>query len=373
LSVVRRPWHLLDIDDLRQSLLESQLCRADSWGDYSVDELALLYDSEITSVLDVLTPARTIYCRRRPSDPWYDQECRSTKRVVRRLERAARSSNTPEATTAWLTKRREYHALVRRKRQSFWLTKVDAEKSSPRRLWRSIDALLSRGRVPPCDDITADQFHWFFDDKVAGVRLSTADGTPPTFEPMLSAASFCQFQPTSIDKVIDAVRDLPDKCCALDALPTRLLKAVVDVIAPFLTHLFNRSLATGCVPDVFKQAFITPLLKKSDLDPADVRSYRPISNLSVLSKLLERLVSRQLLAHLERFRLLPRMQSAYRINHSTETAVLKVLSDILLAIDAGDLSALVILDLSAAFDTVDRSILLQRPEISYRLGGQVLH
>ena len=67
------------------------------------------------------------------------------------------------------------------------------------------------------------------------------------------------------------------------------------------------------------------------------------------------------------------MQSAYRVNHSTETPVLKVPSDILLAIDAGDLSALVILDLSAAFDTVDRSILLQRPEISYRLGGQVLH
>ena len=70
--------------------------------------------------------------------------------------------------------------------------------------------------------------------------------------------------------------------------------------------------------------------------------------------------------------LLPRLQSAYRAGHSTETAVLKVLSDILLAIAAGDLSALVLLDLSAAFDTVDHDILLQRLKTSYGLSGMVL-
>ena len=71
-------------------------------------------------------------------------------------------------------------------------------------------------------------------------------------------------------------------------------------------------------------------------------------------------MARQLLAHLNKFGLLPRLQSAYRACHSTETSVLKVLSDMLLAIDAGDLSALVLLDLSAAFDTVDHDILIRR-------------
>ena len=131
---------------------------------------------------------------------------------------------------------------------------------------------------------------------------------------------------------------------------TASLKAVVDIIAPFLTEWFNRCLHDGLVPDAFKVAYITPLQKKANMDPTDVRSSRPISNLSVVSKLLERLVARQLLSHLQRSGLLPRLQSAY---HSTETAVSKVLSDILLASDAGDLSALVLLDLSAAFDTVD--------------------
>ena len=113
------------------------------------------------------------------------------------------------------------------------------------------------------------------------------------------------------------------------------------------------TLEHGTFPSAFKSAYITPILKKADLDPADVRSYRPISNLSVLSKLLERLVSNQLLQYLKDNGLLPDLQSAYRAHHSTETALLKVLSDILLALDSGNLAMLTLLDLSAAFDSVD--------------------
>jgi len=89
------------------------------------------------------------------------------------------------------------------------------------------------------------------------------------------------------------------------------------MLAPFLVELFNRSVLHGSVPTAFKAAYITPLLKKPDLDPADVQSYRPISNLSVLSKLLERVVARQLLDYLSASKLLPDLQSEYRAHHST--------------------------------------------------------
>ena len=143
------------------------------------------------------------------------------------------------------------------------------------------------------------------------------------------------------------------------------------MLAPFLVELLNRSLELGVVPSVFKSAYITPLLKKADLDPADAKSYRPISNLTVLSKLLERLVARQLLDYLKSSNLLPRLQSAYRAHHSTETAVLKVLADILRAVDSGDLALLTLLDLSAAFDTVDHVTLLRRLELSHGISGTV--
>ena len=128
----------------------------------------------------------------------------------------------------------------------------------------------------------------------------------------------------------------------------------------------------GSVPSSFKAAYVTPLLKKPDLDLADPKSYRPIANLSVLSKLLERLVARQLLNYLNASRLLPERQSAYQAYHSTETAVTKVLADILLTLDKGDIAMLTLLDLSAAFDTVDHAILLRRIEVSCGLGGAVL-
>ena len=94
------------------------------------------------------------------------------------------------------------------------------------------------------------------------------------------------FAPVTPDDVAAMVRTLPDKQCSSDSLPTRLLKANVDILAPFLSHLFCWSLQHGVVPSRMKSAYITPILKKADMDSLDAKSYRPIANLSVLSKLL---------------------------------------------------------------------------------------
>ena len=126
------------------------------------------------------------------------------------------------------------------------------------------------------------------------------------------------------------------------------------------------------MPSGFKSGYVTPLLKKADLDAADVKSFRPITNLSVVSKLLERLVAQQLTTYLTDNGLLPDLQSAYRAHHSAETAVLKVVGDILLALDSGNLALLSLLDLSAAFDTVDHDTLLRRLQTSYDLDGVVI-
>jgi len=149
-------------------------------------------------------------------------------------------------------------------------------------------------------DIDASTLHRFFDDKVAGVRrASTAGADSPTFTTVPVSCELRLFTPVSSADVVELVKKLPDKQCTSDPLPTWLLKQSVELLALFLCRLFNWSLQSGFVSSTFKFANITPLLKKADLDPADAKSYRPISNLSVISKLLERLVSKQLLRYLE--------------------------------------------------------------------------
>ena len=134
----------------------------------------------------------------------------------------------------------------------------------------------------------------------------------------------------------------------------------------------NRSLQEGILPPSQKHAVITPIIKKAGSDPLDAKSYRPVSNLSYMSKLVERMVSRRLTRYLEGEKLLPKFQSGFRARHSTETAILKVLSDILTAADLGKVWILGLLDMSAAFDTVDHSILFDRLETAYGFSGTVL-
>jgi hypothetical protein len=100
--------------------------------------------------------------------------------------------------------------------------------------------------------------------------------------------------------------------------------------------------------------------KKQNLDPNVLGNYRPVSNLSFLSKLVEKVAMQQLLDHVTQHNLLPCFQSAYRSHHSTETGLLRVLNDLLCSADDSNVSILTLLDLSAAFDTIDHEILLQR-------------
>ena len=112
--------------------------------------------------------------------------------------------------------------------------------------------------------------------------------------------------------------------------------------------MVNQSFPEGIVPKSWKSAQITPLLKKPSLDHNVVSSYRPISNLPVLSKLAEKLVLNRVMSYFNNSNLLPTRQSAHRRHHSTETAVTKLYSDILAAADNGKLSLLILLDLLTA-------------------------
>ena len=140
-------------------------------------------------------------------------------------------------------------------------------------------------------------------------------------------------------------------------------------LLPAITDIVNASLRAGSFPTAFKTAIVRPLLKKNNLDPNDLKNYRPVSNLPFISKLLEKIVLQQLNNHLSNNSIRHPFQSA---NHSTETVLLHNVNDSLLASDSGKVSLLTLLDLSATFDTNDPTILLTRLEYTFGIHSTVL-
>ncbi len=143
-------------------------------------------------------------------------------------------------------------------------------------------------------------------------------------------------------------------------IPSHLLQAISPAVVPALTHIINTSLHTGVFPSAFKQACITPLLKKPTLNSSLLENYRPVSLLPFIAKTLERVVFNQVSAFLTQNNLLDSNQSGFRSGHSTETALLSVVEALRLARAVSKSSLLILLDLSAAFDTVNHQILLAK-------------
>ena len=200
----------------------------------------------------------------------------------------------------------------------------------------------------------------------------------PTCLLILSLTQYCQLPPKlekfrvlTDDEVARIIRISPSKCCVSDPVDTGLLKDVLPVTLPLLTRLVNSSMQSGIFPDDLKEALVKPLLKKINLDPID-KNYRLVSNLEFSGKLIERAVSDQITKHIADNNLLESMQSAYHAHHSTETALVKVKSDILKAMDRQEIVCLTLLDLSAAFDMISKDKLLTRLEEEFGITNTCL-
>jgi len=213
-------------------------------------------------------------------------------------------------------------------------------------------------------------------DKIFNLCLSLSSN-PTTSSPHSSYSpttppNFSFFTPAFESEILKILSNCPNKQPDSDPISTWLLKECGSVLVPTITNIVNFSLTSGQFHPILKESVITPLLKKSTLDKDELSNYRPISNLSVISKIIERVVKPRLIDHLTSSKLLNPHQPAYCKHHSTETALLYIYDHLINTIGSQKVSCLCLLGLSAAFDTIDHNILITRLSSWFGIHGSVL-
>lgn len=228
---------------------------------------------ELTVILNRHAPLQTkTIVLRRPA-PWWDQDVRDGRRRMRKAERRWRKSRCSGNLDLYRRARRKFAALLAVKKATHWCEKITESRSNQQALYKLLNGLLgwrhsTKLPVHTCDEALASEFSSFFSSKVEAVRReldSVATFYPETGSSFLSSNSaddlFREFLPVSEEQVKCLIRSSPTKSCALDPIPTSLLKRIVGVFAAPITRIINCSLASGVVPSSFKKALITPLLK----------------------------------------------------------------------------------------------------------------
>ena len=202
----------------------------------------------------------------------------------------------------------------------------------------------------------------YFIDKIANIRaefpLLESSLPPYSFGSMdfiipTCANLFDRFTMITSQELITIVSVMNKTTCSSDPFSSKLLMSHLTNIIDTIMHIINLCLSTS----VLRSAVLLPLIKKPGLDPQAFKNYRPVSNLYFLSKLIENVISTPILKHIADNELIDKFPSAYRCGHSTETVLLRVYNDIVTMVGKGHGSYLVLLDLSAAFDTIDHDTL----------------
>ena len=371
--VTFRQYHKLNIDKFRSDLLTILFVSSPS---DDIDLLHEQYMSGLSGLLDIHAPVKTKQLIK-PAPSWIIDEYRTAKCMRRRYERAWRRDKSSENRSRLRRQINRCNHILNRNKGCFYRDLVSENCGDSKRLWHALNRTLSQSNstvLPSFDDekSLANRFGSFFIDKIKKIRDTFKYTRSQVLHPDKEPPTFSSIQVVTDTKVLKFIKESPSKTCSLDPCPTHIVKQCIDILLPSLTKLVNLSLKNGIFPNPFKQAIVTPLLKKSTLSKEDLKSYRPVSGLSFLSKLVERIVAAQIRSCVDSHDLGNTFQSAYKLGHSTETALLCIQNEIHLSLSKGMPTALVLLDLAAAFDTIDHDTLLSCLSSRFGFAGSAL-
>ena len=321
---------------------------------------------------------KTFRARQTDKPPWLDAEYKHERCVRRRLERQWKLHNTVDAHYRYV-RQRDYCVVLANTKQREFYSNLIASSINQSRLFKTVSSLWNKKGTKILPDTfkssldLANSFNAFFKSKVQNIRkeLGPVETAQICIEPPSDSSKFVNFRTVTMEKLKEVLSGMDIKTSFDDPVPANVLESTLDTILPSILQLVNLSLTTGDINGL-KESVISPILKNLKLDRNILANYRPIMNLQFLSKLIEKIVLEQLNEHMSLNNLHCPQQFAYKKHHSTENMLLQIVDDVLIGFEKNSGTILVLLDMSAAFDTVDIKKLLSILEHKIGIQGTVL-
>ena len=328
-----------------------------------LDTAVAEYTAQMNNISSLIYKTKTSKVATRKKVPWFNEEVHRQRNVVRSRERCWLKYGEDHQWIAYKRERNRYKRMISYHKQSTLTTKIREAKGDTKSLYsiiNNITEVTSSNPLPQkSDSDLASEFAEFFLNKILKIRQLFKD-LPMLDPPTQDAPTMEKFGKLTQSEIKSIIGSMKTKSCELDPLPTHIIKPNLDTFLPGITHIVNLSLDLGVFSKDWKCAVVRPLLKKAGLELI-YKNYRPVSNLQFLSKLVERCALLQFLDHCQQYHLLADHQSAYRKDAGCETAVTKLVNDILWSMENGNCHAALFMDLSAAFDTVGPRLTVKYP------------
>ncbi len=368
----------INIDQLKLDILDSDLNDSEKF--ISVENAVTLYNEVLLKLLDHHAPVQEFKVRE-GHPAWITSVCQDAKRNRRKLERIKNKSK--ETKQAYNKACKDAAAIINTSRNSYYKDKLTMSQQDKKKTYSIVNHLMNRNisqNLRPRhkkDSEIAEEFKEYFNDKVECIytevqnrSMNISNKTTPY--PDFEGETWKSFSHIEEDELMKVISEMNKKECELDPVPLKLLLQCLPELKKVLLFIVNDSLEEGVFPTCLKEALVRPTIKNLNGDSNDLKNYRPISNLPFLSKILEKCVQRQLCSHLTRHTLHAKFQSGYRTDHSCETVSLSMYDDLLCLSDTKNKIILLLLDLSAAFDTVNHEQLLKKLSSKFGLANTIL-
>ena len=342
------------------------------------------FEKSHSSTLDNYAPVQTRMISERSKVPWFTKEVKEFKQKMRCREKLWIKFKRKDLWLAFKVARKDYRKSLNDAKMMVINNKVLECGPDMRKLYAVVNGLLGTTEcnpLPEChsDDELAKSFASFFLDKIKKI-CDNLDSHPLFVPDKRNIPGLTEFKPMSDKEILKVINEMPNKHCDLDPVPLTIFKKLAPHLKSEITMLVNLSLSYGLFAESWKMSIVKPLLKKVGLELI-FKNYRPVSNLKFLAKLVEKCMLLQFNEHCSKNSLLPSYQLAYRKFYSCKTSLLKLTDKLLInkqftcksfMMENQRVFALVVMDLSAAFDMVDHKILLDVLSSQYGIEGKAL-